>query len=446
MAMNALKENLPWMVPSVAIVLAAMGFFDRSPQTQAQAPQPAIVAAEPQTSTAALATATAVTAPAREPSAALEPAAATEPTPASASTTEAKPDVRSEAALTEALQQKETYAEQPEQVETSQQDEGAPATIELTAAAVQTITADIAQATSQQQQLETQKPQATVEEQPQQVSLPSASDNPDAFFKAAQANLASAQSCVNDVRSLADITRIYFPSGGLTAAAEGIAQARTLGMVAQSCPSVMVQVEGHSDPSGNPQINLALSQQRAESVIKRLGATGFDTSKFIAKGFGDTRPSRETGPEGRAYYDRRVEFSVIELDQQAAAATSRRTTPLLTSCTAQLAAEVAQTKLYYAPGAVTVTADEMQQAYRLAEIANDCPQARLRVIGQFSGQPGAGESPSTGRLRAAVVMSKIVGQGYSSDQVIIAGQSRPGALPGQPSISERRVDFDIILE
>jgi len=82
----------------------------------------------------------------------------------------------------------------------------------------------------------------------------------------------------------------------------------------------------------------------------------------------------------------------------------------------------------------------------LAARASACPDARLRVVGQFSDDPGSGETPATARLRAVALMSSLVAAGFDPEQIIIAAHSAPQVLAGQPGLSEHRVDFDIILE
>lgn len=266
------------------------------------------------------------------------------------------------------------------------------------------------------------------------------------FFTAAQANLAQANSCANDLRMLADQARVYFPSGALTGEDSGIAQARLIGNIAQRCPGVTIQVEGHSDPSGNPAINLRLSQERAEAVIARVAAAGIDTSKMVAIGMGDTRPSGLRGPETSAYYDRRVEFSVVDTVQNASF-----TAPTFgaasgfqaAACVGALQQAVETTTITYAPGSVTVSQEDLAAASRLAQLAVSCPQARLRVIGQHTKDFGTVEDPSTGRLRAVALMTMLVGQGYDATQVIIGAPSETPVVPG---LSNSRVDFDVILE
>lgn len=267
------------------------------------------------------------------------------------------------------------------------------------------------------------------------------------FFAAAQANLARDRQCIDELKGLAVQARVYFPSGGLNADRNGIEQARLLGLLAQQCPGVTIQVEGHSDPSGNPVINQQLSLERAEAVITRVVASGVDASLFAAVGRGDTVPSLTTGPQPAAYYDRRVEFSVIETPINAsftAPAFGASTSAVQTAvCVQQLRAAVVSASIEYAPRSFVVEGADLALASELASIAADCPQARLRLIGQHSQDPVAGEDSSTGRLRAVVLMTRLVAAGFPSDQLILAAPSDPRPAAG---LSDSRVDFDVILE
>lgn len=288
--------------------------------------------------------------------------------------------------------------------------------------------------------------------QPQKVSISpdpevNPTNNPGAFFAAAQAKLAQDQSCVEDLFNLADQTHVYFPSGGLTAEESGMAQARLIGLVAQECHNVEIIVEGHSDPSGDPGANLRLSQQRADEVLKRIAAAGIDVTRFRAVGRGSQEPSQVTGRQSAAYYDRRVEFVVREKAQTTGLpGLSRAATGAVSPCAAQLQAAVQQTKLFYSPRSVTAPSDGLPAVVQLVTQATACPDARLRVVGQYSDEPGSGETPATARLRAVALMSSLVGAGFDPEQIIIAAHSTPQVLAGQPGLSERRVDFDVIFE
>jgi outer membrane protein OmpA-like peptidoglycan-associated protein len=77
-------------------------------------------------------------------------------------------------------------------------------------------------------------------------------------------------------------------------------------------PSVRVQVQGHTDNSGDPAQNKQLSQQRAESVVRFLVNAGVASSRLEAKGFGDEQPIvPNLTPENRAR-NRRVQFMLIK--------------------------------------------------------------------------------------------------------------------------------------
>jgi len=85
----------------------------------------------------------------------------------------------------------------------------------------------------------------------------------------------------------------------------------TLNMVAgvlRDNPDIKFEIDGHTDNTGSPAHNAALSQQRADAVKTQLVTMGVDPSRLIAKGFGDTKPiSENMTPEGKAN-NRRVEF------------------------------------------------------------------------------------------------------------------------------------------
>jgi outer membrane protein OmpA-like peptidoglycan-associated protein len=77
-------------------------------------------------------------------------------------------------------------------------------------------------------------------------------------------------------------------------------------------PGWLIIVSGHTDNTGNPQLNQALSQQRAEAVRNWMRDTGdVPESCFAVQGYGASRPvATNDTPEGRAL-NRRVEISLV---------------------------------------------------------------------------------------------------------------------------------------
>jgi|SRR6185369_15497581 outer membrane protein OmpA-like peptidoglycan-associated protein len=72
----------------------------------------------------------------------------------------------------------------------------------------------------------------------------------------------------------------------------------------------IIDVEGHTDSTGNPEYNQGLSERRADSVKGFLVDEGVAGSRINAIGYGETRPkaSNDT-PEGRQL-NRRVEIHI----------------------------------------------------------------------------------------------------------------------------------------
>jgi OOP family OmpA-OmpF porin len=78
------------------------------------------------------------------------------------------------------------------------------------------------------------------------------------------------------------------------------------------CPTVNIEVAGHTDADGQDGFNQALSEQRARVVTDYLVKAGLPASRFTAVGYGSTQPiaSNETN-EGKAQ-NRRIDFVVRE--------------------------------------------------------------------------------------------------------------------------------------
>lgn len=83
---------------------------------------------------------------------------------------------------------------------------------------------------------------------------------------------------------------------------------RAVAKILRRYPKVSLEVQGHTDSGGDPARNLALSQQRADSVRAFLIKEGIAAERLAARGYGATQPRfPNTTPEGRAR-NRRVEF------------------------------------------------------------------------------------------------------------------------------------------
>ena len=90
----------------------------------------------------------------------------------------------------------------------------------------------------------------------------------------------------------------------------------TLDQVAQTLtayPSTMIDVYGHTDPSGGDSINIPLSQQRAQSVASYLSARGVQSARIATQGFGSSQPlaGNYNRTEAERAANRRVEIRIV---------------------------------------------------------------------------------------------------------------------------------------
>ena len=75
------------------------------------------------------------------------------------------------------------------------------------------------------------------------------------------------------------------------------------------CVGTIIAISGHTDNSGSPQVNLALSQDRAQIVRRELIERGIPGQSLRATGYGSARTIEGLDPADPA--NRRIEFRVI---------------------------------------------------------------------------------------------------------------------------------------
>jgi outer membrane protein OmpA-like peptidoglycan-associated protein len=92
-------------------------------------------------------------------------------------------------------------------------------------------------------------------------------------------------------------------SADLTASAKGALDVLAAAMKSDKLASVKFIIEGHADPRGGDELNMKLSQARAESVLAYLtGSHGLAADRIKAVGKGSSalmNPSEPAAPENR---------------------------------------------------------------------------------------------------------------------------------------------------
>ncbi len=80
-------------------------------------------------------------------------------------------------------------------------------------------------------------------------------------------------------------------------------------------PNTNIEVQGHTDPRGSDEYNMALSQRRAKTVADYLLAQGIASSRITTRGFGESAPAYPIDTEEGMAQNRRVEFLITANDQ-----------------------------------------------------------------------------------------------------------------------------------
>lgn len=107
--------------------------------------------------------------------------------------------------------------------------------------------------------------------------------------------------------------KVNFETGKADLTAESMTQLENLAAIMKAYPNVEIEVQGHTDNTGDAAANMTLSKQRALSVKQALTAQlGINQNRVAAEGYGQNNPiaSNDTA-EGRAE-NRRVVAKVTK--------------------------------------------------------------------------------------------------------------------------------------
>ena len=118
--------------------------------------------------------------------------------------------------------------------------------------------------------------------------------------------------CQIRFREIQDKDRILFNVASARIRPESQNVIKALADAVKACPTMTIEVQGHTDADGNPASNLDLSNSRAASVLAALEALGVESGRLSSKGYGDTQPvAPNDTPENKAK-NRRIDFVVAK--------------------------------------------------------------------------------------------------------------------------------------
>ncbi len=114
------------------------------------------------------------------------------------------------------------------------------------------------------------------------------------------------------VGALMDLHNIYYETDSYEILQESEPELHVLVDFLTSNKQLKVEIQGHTDSTGNPADNMVLSQNRAKSVVDYLVKNGITESRLQFKGYGDTMPVASNETEEGKRLNRRTTIKIIE--------------------------------------------------------------------------------------------------------------------------------------
>jgi outer membrane protein OmpA-like peptidoglycan-associated protein len=128
--------------------------------------------------------------------------------------------------------------------------------------------------------------------------------------KAEETGAISSQACETRFSVISTTGAIYFRTGSAELDTKSEPLLKSVADIANRCPSVKIEITGHTDSVGSKDANQHLSAERAQSVAKFLVQQGVASPRIDTAGLGDTRPVAPNDSDANRAKNRRIEFRV----------------------------------------------------------------------------------------------------------------------------------------
>ncbi|MBZ9938989.1 OmpA family protein [Mesorhizobium sp. BR1-1-16] len=123
----------------------------------------------------------------------------------------------------------------------------------------------------------------------------------------------SDEECMNRFDVLSRTQAIYFRTASAKLDARSKPLLDEVVSVMGKCPSLKVEVAGHTDSDGPPAANELLSQRRAQAVADALAAAGVPIAQLTVAGYGEMNPITPNDTPKNKALNRRIQFSATHM-------------------------------------------------------------------------------------------------------------------------------------
>ena len=107
---------------------------------------------------------------------------------------------------------------------------------------------------------------------------------------------------------------VQFATGSAVISASSYPLLDRLVAAAKLCPAAQIEIGGHTDPRGAHDMNVQLSQSRANAVLTHLAQKGIAAKQLSAVGYGPDKPIADNSTAAGMEKNRRTEFIVKGLN------------------------------------------------------------------------------------------------------------------------------------
>ncbi len=117
--------------------------------------------------------------------------------------------------------------------------------------------------------------------------------------------------CVSRITKLLSENRIVFAPSSAVISDPSMPTIAAIAAILTQCRDARIEIGGHTDSQGREEMNLALSQGRADAVLDALLAQNLLLGEITARGYGESEPIADNGTEAGRAANRRIEFKLL---------------------------------------------------------------------------------------------------------------------------------------
>ncbi|WP_371171258.1 OmpA family protein [Aliiroseovarius sp. 2305UL8-7] len=125
-------------------------------------------------------------------------------------------------------------------------------------------------------------------------------------------NLPSPEQCAADINAILAKAKITFAPGSANIEATARDTIDAIAEIMRECSDVRMEIAGYTDSQGREEMNLALSQNRAQAVLNALLTRRILTTNLTAQGYGEADPIADNGNDAGREANRRIEFRLLD--------------------------------------------------------------------------------------------------------------------------------------